>query len=235
MSGWVAKRFWKATQAEACEGGFSVRLDARPVKTPAKTPLVVPTLAMAEAIAAEWDAQQGVIRPDTMPVTRSANSAIDKVGPLFDAVVGEISGYGGSDLLCYRAEAPVELVARQVAQWDPLLDWSEKELGARLQVTMGVIPVSQPAESLAALRTCVASHDPFQLAALHDLVAISGSLILGLAVARGRLTHDQAFALSRIDEHWQVEQWGEDEEFAAAEAYRQTAFAEAARFYTLCG
>lgn len=235
MSGWTAKRFWKEAAAELCEGGFTIRLDGRPVKTPAKALLVVPTLEMAQAIAAEWDAQQGAIKPETMPATRAANSAIDKVRPLFDTVVDEISGFGGSDLLCYRAEGPIELVARQAADWDPLLDWAAQSFDAPLVVTSGVIPVTQPAQSLKNLRREVAGQTAFHLAALHDLVAITGSLVLGLAIAKGRITADSAFQISRIDESWQAEQWGEDEEAAAAEAFRLSALQDAARFYQLCG
>ncbi len=234
MSGWTAKRFWKAASAEPSAGGFTVRLDGRPVKTPAKTPLIVPTLGMAQAIAAEWDAQQGAIRPETMPATRAANSALDKVAPLFDAVVDEVAGYGGSDLLCYRAEGPMELVARQAAEWQPMLDWAAGAFDAPLVVTSGVIPVAQPADSLSRLRAVVAAETAFRLAALHDLVAITGSLVLGLAVAHGRISAPQAFDISRIDERWQAEQWGEDEEAAAAEALRRASLLDAARFYGLC-
>ncbi|NEX46919.1 ATP12 family chaperone protein [Pseudotabrizicola algicola] len=235
MSGWSAKRFWQTATAEACDTGFTVRLDARPVKTPAKRPLLLPTLAMAQAIAAEWDAQQGLVRPETMPFTRAANSAIDKVDPLRDAVVDEIANYGGTDLLCYRATDPQALIDRQAAAWTPLLDWAQGVLGAPLRVTSGVIPVAQPAESLAALRAHVAAHSAFQLAALHDLTAISGSLILGLAVARGRLTGAAAFDLSRIDESWQAELWGVDDTAAEQERQRREAFLTAERFFALCG
>jgi chaperone required for assembly of F1-ATPase len=235
MSAWAPKRFWKAATAEPCDGGFTVRLDGRPVKTPAKTPLVLPTLAMAQAIAAEWDAQEGLLRPETMPATRAANSALDKVAPQHDAVVEEVARYGGSDLLCYRAEGPAELVARQEAGWGPWLDWAAQSLGAPLHVTTGIIHVAQPPESLARLRQEVAQASPFQLAALHDLVAITGSLVLGLAVARGRLTADSAFDLSRIDEHWQAEQWGVDEEAAALDAAKRQALRDAAQFHGLCG
>lgn len=235
MSVWAAKRFWKTATAEVCKGGFTIRLDTRPVKTPAKQPLILPTLAMAEAVAVEWDAQTGVIKPETMPFTRAANSAIDKVVPNFDAVVEELSGYGGSDLLCYRADGPEPLIGRQAAGWDPLLEWAQAELKAPLRVTTGVIPVPQPPESLQRLRGHVAAHSAFHLAALHDLVAISGSLILGLAVARRRLTADEAFALSRIDESWQIEQWGADDEAAQAEAVRKAALLSAERFYRLSG
>lgn len=234
MSGWKAKRFWKEARAEACDGGFTVRLDGRAVKTPAKAPFVVPTLAMAEAAAAEWDAQQGAVKPDTMPVTRAANSAIDKLSVQFDEVVGLLAAYGGSDLLCYRATGPEALVARQAAGWDPLLDWAEATFGVRLRVTSGVIPVDQPPEALAILHRETAAFTEFELAAFHDLVAITGSLILGLAVTRGRLSAEDAFALSRIDEHWQAELWGVDEEAAALESAKRQALLEAARFLALC-
>lgn len=235
MSGWTAKRFWKAAAVVPCEGGFSVDLDGRPVKTPAKMPLVVPSLALAEVIAGEWNAQEGIVRPETMPATRTANSAIDKVAPQMAAVVDEVAGFGGSDLLCYRAEGPDELVARQAAGWDEMLDWVRSALSAPLVVTTGVMHVEQPAESLGRLRDEVAAQSPFQLAALHDLVAVTGSLVLGLAVARGRLSAEAAFDLSRIDERWQIEQWGEDEEAAQAEALKRQAVLVAGRFHALCG
>lgn len=235
MSGWTAKRFWQAAQAEACDGGFTVRLDGRGVKTPAKAPLVVPTLAMAQAIAAEWEAQQGAVRPETMPVTRAANSALDKVVPQRGEVVALLAAYGGSDLLCYRAAGPEVLAERQAAGWDPLLDWAAESFGARLAVTRGVMPVAQDPAGLARLEAEVAGLSVFRLAGFHDLVAISGSLVLALAVIRGRLGAEEAWHLSRIDEAWQVEQWGEDEEAAAAEVVRRVAFDAASRFYALCG
>lgn len=235
MSGWKAKRFWKAATVEACDGGFALRLDGRPVKTPAKAPFVVPTLAMAEAAAAEWDAQSGAVNPDTMPVTRAANSAIDKLSAQFDEVVGLLAAYGETDLLCYRATGPEALVARQAAGWDPLLDWAKTDLGAPLVATAGVMHIAQDARSLRRLHELTAAFDRFRLAAFHDLVAISGSLILAFAVTRGRLSAIEAFDLSRIDETWQTEIWGFDEEAAVLEAARKQAFLDAARFMALCG
>ena len=235
MSAWKAKRFWKEAKAEACDGGFTVRLDARAVKTPAKSPLVVPTLGMAKAIALEWDAQQGLVKPDTMPVTRAANSAIDKVAVQFDEVAGLLAAYGESDLLCYRAERPVELVARQAAAWDPLIDWCAVEFTAPLTVTAGVVHVTQPTTSVERLAQAVRSFSPFHLAAVHDLIAISGSLVLALAVTRGQISVDDAWQLSRIDESWQNEQWGVDEDAAAQETLRHAAFLHAGRFFALCG
>ena len=234
MSGWKAKRFWKTATAEPCEGGFTVRLDGRAVKTPAKAAFVVPTLALAEAAAREWDAQEGAVKPETMPVTRAANSAIDKLGQQRDEVVGLLAAYGASDLLCYRATGPEGLIARQAAGWDPLLGWSATDLGAPLHVTAGIVPIAQPAESLIRLRAVVDAFDPFRLAAFHDMVAITGSLILALAVTRGRLSAAEAFDLSRIDESWQAEFWGVDEDAAALEVGKRQALLEAERFYALC-
>lgn len=235
MTAWAPKRFWTAATAEPAEGGFTVRLDGRGVRTPAKTPLRVPTLAMAEAIAAEWGAQEGLVRPETMPMTRMANSALDKVAPQHAGVVGEVAGYGASDLLCYRADAPEELVTRQGRGWDPLLDWAAVRLGAPLRPTTGIVYVTQDAAALARLRDRVAAQDAFRLVALHDLVAITGSLVLGLAVAEGRIAADEAWALSRIDEDWQTAQWGIDEEAAEHAVLRRAALLDAARFYGLCG
>ena len=235
MTGWAAKRFWTTAEAVPCDGGHTVHLDKRPVRTPAKAPLVLPTLELAQAIADEWQAQQGLVNPATMPFTRMANSAIDKVTPLRAAVVVEVAGYGASDLLCYRAGGPVALVARQAADWDHWLDWAATTLQAPLVVTVGVIPVPQPATSLANLTTRVAALSPFGLVALHDLTAISGSLVLGLAVAQRRLTAHQAFDLSRIDEIWQAEEWGQDEEAADIQTLKRQAMDEAGRFLALSG
>jgi len=235
MSEWAIKRFWKAALAVPEAGGHAVHLDGRAVRTPAKRPLILPTEPLATAIAAEWAAQDGLIRPETMPFTRAANSAIDKVAPMFDSVVDELAGYGGTDLLCYRATGPAPLIARQADGWDPWLAWAHHALDAPLTVTSGVMPVLQPGVSLARLRAQVARHSPFQLAALHDLVAISGSLVLALGVARGQLTADMAFAVSRIDEAWQAEQWGVDEEATASDALRAKSFHNAGRFFALCG
>ena len=234
MSGWTAKRFWKEATAVETDGGFAVRLDGRPVKTPAKAALSVPTLALAQAIAAEWDAQQGVVKPETMPMTRMANSSIDKVAPLRAEVIAELARYGASDLLCYRAAEPPALVERQAAAWDPMVDWAATHLHAPLVLTFGVMPVAQPEASLIRLAGQVARFSDFGLAGLHDLVAISGSLVLALAVADGRLTAENAFGLSRTDNSWQAEQWGVDEDEAANEALRQAAFLDADRFLELC-
>lgn len=221
MSEWKAKRFWKTTSAEAADAGWRVLLDAREVKTPAKAPLRLPTQALAKAIAAEWDAQEEEIAPLSMPLTRAANAALDKVIPQRDGVIDALAAYGGTDLLCYRAEAPPALFQREAAAWDPMLDWAASTLGARLLPVQGVIPVSQDRKALAALRGHLEAASDFELTALHDLVMLSGSLVLGLAVWRGELSGAEAWALSRIDEEWQAEQWGRDEDAdALADAKR---------------
>ncbi|WP_137110217.1 ATP12 family chaperone protein [Rhodobacter sp. SY28-1] len=235
MSVWVARRFWTTATAVPADGGFTVHLDGRPVRTPLKAPLVLPTPGLAEAVAAEWQAQEGTVRPETMPFTRTANSAIDKVAAQQAEVVEMLTAYGDSDLLCYRAEGPPELVARHAAAWDPLLEWAAVTLGAPLTATAGVIHIDQPGQSLAALEAQVSALTPFQLSAFHDLVAISGSLVLALAVTHGRLSAEEAWSLSRIDEDWQISLWGEDEEAAEIAALKRQAFLQADRFYGLCG
>ena len=212
-----------------------MHLDARPVRTPLKTPLILPTLALAEAVAAEWQAQEGKIDPESMPFTRTANSALDKVAPQFEAVAAMLAAYGESDLLCYRAEGPEDLVARQAEAWDPLLVWAAEELDAPLAITFGVMPVEQCRDSINRLAELVREQSAFQLAAFHDLVAVSGSLVLALAVTRKRLTAEAAWDLSRIDENWQIALWGEDEEAAEVAVRKHAAFLQADRFYGLCG
>jgi chaperone required for assembly of F1-ATPase len=235
VSAWTAKRFWTTATVIAAEGGFTVQLDAKAVRTPLKAPLILPTRALAEAVAAEWQAQVGTVNPETMPFTRTANSAIDKVAPQFAEVAAMLAAYGDSDLLCYRAEEPPELVAIQAQHWDPLLGWAATDLGAPLVSVAGVMHIDQPADSLTGLRRLVDGLTPFQLAAFHDLVAISGSLILALAVIRHRVTAEAAWGLSRVDEDWQISLWGEDEEAADLAASKRAAFVQADRFYGLCG
>lgn len=233
MSEWKARRFWTASGINQTDEGWEVMLDARRLMTPGKQPLVLPTRALAEAIAAEWDAQGDVIKPQEMPLTRAANSAVEKVAPQRAEVVAMLADYGGTDLLSYRATEPAELVARQAAEWDPLLDWAEARLGARLRVTAGVIPVPQDPQALAALQARLASLDLFGLTAAHDLVTLPGSLVIGLAVIEGRLDADEAHRLSRIDEDFQAERWGADEEAEEAAEGRREAILSAARLWSL--
>ncbi len=234
MAAWAARRFWTTVGVVEEDGGFGIRLDARALKTPVKTPLILPTRAMAEAIAAEWAAQDGVVQPLSMPVTRAANAALDKVAPQFDEVAALIAAYGETDLLCYRAASPEALAARQAAVWDPHLDWAARALDAPLAVTRGVAWIAQREPSLARLRAEVTGLDAFRLTALSDMVAISGSLILALAVLHGAISPVAAWDASRIDEAWQAEVWGRDDEAEAAEAVRRADFLAAVRFLAFC-
>lgn len=232
-SGWTLKRFWTEVGVTDAGGSFGVVLDARSVKTPAKAVLALPTRALAEAVAAEWRAVEGAVDPRRMPMTRSANAALDKVAPQFDEVAGLIAAYGGSDLLCYRADAPAELVAAQAEAWDPMLAWAERTYGVRLVTTHGIAPVAQPAESVSALSRAVFSCTPFQMTALHDLVSLTGSLVLGLAATTGEFTPGHLWKLSRFDEDWQTGLWGEDEEASAIAERKRNDFLHACHFWKL--
>lgn len=233
MSGWAAKRFWEAAEVAAEADGFGVRLDGRPVRTPTKAPLIVPTEALAAAIAAEWDAQEGVIAPATMPMTRAANATLDKVAQERGAVVRMLAEYGSSDLLCYRAESPESLVARQAKAWDPLLDWAESVFSVRLATTRGVMPVQQERAALDRLRDEVQLLDNWALTAFHDLVSLSGSLVIGLAALRRHAPARVLWQASRIDETWQEEQWGSDEEARSMAERKESDFLNAMRFHDL--
>ncbi|KQI67098.1 ATPase [Loktanella sp. 3ANDIMAR09] len=233
MNDWAPKRFWTMAEVVTRDGGFAVDLDGRPVKTPYKTPLVMPTRALAEAVAVEWQAQVEVIDPQTMPVTRAANSAIDKVTPQRAEVAAMLASYGQSDLLCYRATAPEALIAQQDAAWNPWLSWAAQVLDAPLHVTAGIMPIDQPTESLQRLHALVDAYDPWELTGFHDLVQLSGSLVLALAVATGKLTPQDAWTLSRIDEDFQISQWGDDEEAMHVAAIKAQAFSDAAQFMVM--
>ena len=235
MSEWKAKRFWKSADVAETEGGFTVHLDGRAVKTPAKAPLVVPTRAMAQAIATEWDAQDGHIDPNSMPVTRAANAAIDKVTHQHAEVAQMIAGYGDTDLICYRADSPAELVARQAEAWDPLLDWAADTLGARLKPVTGLMHSPQDPKALAALAQRVHQMDAFRLTAFHDLVGLSGSLIIGFAALHDLHKIEALWQVSRIDETWQEELWGVDEEAREQAAKKESEFLAAKSFYDLAG
>jgi chaperone required for assembly of F1-ATPase len=235
MSNWRPKRFWTRAVVAPDAGGFVVLLDNRKVMTPAKQPLILPTQPLAALIAAEWEAQTGLVDPEMMPVTRMANSALDKVVPQYAEVAGLLAAYGETDLLCYRATHPPALIARQEQAWDPVLDWAASALSAPLRSTRGIVHVAQDPAVLSGLMDQVLALGNFRLAAFHDLVSISGSLVLAFAVARGHLTAEVAWRLSRIDEDWQISLWGEDEDSAAAAALKQRAFHQASQFYSLCG
>jgi len=204
----LPRKFYASAGVGVGEGGFSLLLDGRPAKTPARHELAVPTRALARAVADEWDAQGEHIDPAKMPLTRLVNSILDGVRASPGPVAAEIGKYLGSDLLFYRAELPA-LAARQAALWDPILDWASRELGARFMLSEGVVFVAQPDRALAAARSAI-PHDPWRLGALHSMTTLSGSALLALAVLRGRLGAEDAWRAAHVDEDWNFEQWGRD-------------------------
>lgn len=227
------KRFYKKAATIPAPRGYGIALDGRLVKTPGKHDLIVPGLALAAAVAAEWDAQQGEIRRERMPLTRLAGTSIDRNQTQRDAIVRQIADYAGTDLVCYRATHPPALAARQQAVWQPLIDWAVDRYDAPLTVTTGVIPASQPPASLQALAAAVAGHNDFSLTALHAATAACGSLVIALALLERRLDAGEAFAASQLDESFQIEAWGEDKEQAERRAALATEIAAAARFISL--
>jgi chaperone required for assembly of F1-ATPase len=228
-----AKRFYKDVAVCNEPTGATVLLDGRPVKTPAARALLAPTRALAEAIAEEWRAQADVVAPDTMPLTKALNTALDRIGTHRNAVVDALAKYAETDLICYRATHPEELVRRQAAAWDPWLDWAADRFGARLAETAGVTHVAQEPEALARLRAAVAAHDEHGLMVLHAGITITGSAVLGLAFAARAIGADQAFALSQVDEIFQVEHWGRDAEAEDVRARRLAELKTAERYLNL--
>lgn len=206
------KRFYKDVSIVPVEGGFGVLLDGRSVKTPARNTLVLPTQRLAQAIAAEWQGQGEDVIATTMPLLRLANSVIDGVAANRDAVIAAILRFGENDLLCYRAHQPPDLAQRQRQGWDPLLDWARQTHGAQMTVAEGLTHVDQTPEALAALRRALEGFDAFTLGGLHVVASITGSTVLALAVAESSVSGAQAFELSRIDEIYQAEKWGQDGE-----------------------
>ncbi|MGI9382882.1 MAG: ATP12 family chaperone protein [Methyloligellaceae bacterium] len=208
----LPKRFFKVARAERRGDGWLILLDDRPVRTPRKAELRLPTCDLAEAIVQEWSAQETVIDPATMPFTKLANTAIDRVRGREAEIVDEIVGFAGSDLLCYHADDPEELVALQAAVWDPVLAWMEERHGVRFKVGTGIVHVQQSEGSLLCIRELVGRLDAFHLTALHNMTTLTGSAILALAHAEGRLSADAAWAAAHVDEDWQISKWGEDAE-----------------------
>lgn len=224
------KRFYeRATVGE----GRLILLDGRPVKTPGRAELAPPTAALAEAIAAEWNGQGERIEPRSMPLTGLVNAAIDRIAPDPDAFARGLAAYGESDLLCYRAEGPPSLVARQAAHWDPLLAWARRRYDLDFVVTGGVIHRAQPQATIDRLRHEVLARDAFALAGLSPLVTVSGSLVVALALAEGGADLESAWAAASLDEQWQLDQWGEDKEAVAALAARRADFEAGSRLLSL--
>jgi chaperone required for assembly of F1-ATPase len=230
----LPKRFYKEAQAVVTTEGFAIALDGRHARTPAKAPLALPSPDLAEAVAEEWRAQAATIDPSTMPLTRLANVAIDGVAREAEAVAAEVVKYAASDLVCYRAEGPERLVARQSALWDPVLAFAREELGARFMLAEGVMFVGQPPETLAAIDRAT-PRDPFVLAALSTMTTLTGSALIALGVLRGRFTAEAAWEAAEVDEAWNAELWGADAEAEARRALRWRDMQAAARMAALAG
>lgn len=227
------KRFWKEVDVRAEGDGWSIRLDGRPVRTPARAALAVPAEALANAIADEWRSVEETIDPRAMPLTGTANAAIDRVAPEKQAFAGGLARYAEADLACYRSEWPPELVERQAKAWDPLLAWARRRYDVDFVTTTGMLHVPQPPATIERLAHAVASLDPYRLAALSPLVTIGGSLIAALAVLEKAMTAEEAWDAVSIDERWQLEQWGSDAEAELALDNRKRDFLGAARFLKL--
>lgn len=224
------KRFYKDVAVSPERG---ILLDGRAVKTPARAPLILPNGALAQAVAEEWRAQGEEIDPRAMPVTGLANAAIDRVAPNPEQFAAGLAQYGETELLCYRADSPPELIARQAQRWDPLLDWARAQYGVDFTLVAGIMHQPQPMATISRLGNAVAAADPFALAALNPIVTIGGSLVLALALLEEAVLPEDAFDLAHLDELWQAEQWGEDDLALAGREARKRDFLAACRFLEL--
>lgn len=208
----VKKRFWKEVFVSELEGGFGVALDDKPIKTPAKNILLVPTYELATFVADEWINVGEEINPQTLRFTKLCNASIDSMPDKFEAVVEMLSDYADTDLLCHKSESPEGLVLRQTRIWDPVLTWVEQKHGLKFNQTVGILPVAQPPETREVLKSWLNSLNKFEMMACHDLTVMSGSIIVAKAVCDNYLSASEAWEVSRVDEDWQTEQWGVDEE-----------------------
>ncbi|MGP1284085.1 MAG: ATP12 family chaperone protein [Parasphingopyxis sp.] len=227
------KRFYDNADAKRSSDGWAIALDDRPVKTPGRKPLAVPARKLADAIAAEWAGQEDKVDPAAMPLTGFANAAIDRIAPHREAFAAELAQYGETDLLCYRADSPAELVANQCAAWDPLLDWASERFDIGFETTTGIVHRRQPENTVERLKAAIGTYDAFRLAGLSPIVRIGGSLVAALALAENAFDEDTVWAATRVDEDWQAGQWGEDEEAIAARDARRREFSAGMRFLRL--
>ena len=227
------KRFYKTVTVEPVTGGHAIRLDGRPVRTPKRAELILPTSALALSVAAEWEGQADEIDPRAMPLTGLANAAIDHVAPDPGAFATMLAAYAETDLLCYRADAPAELVGHQAESWDPLIDWAQQLYDVEFEIIHGVMHRAQPPETVARLTAAIHGYGAFHLAALQPLVTIAGSLVIALALAEGEIDARTGFDIAHLDELWQVERWGEDESATRMRDAHARDFKAAARFLAL--
>ena len=223
----LRRRFYKAVSVEKQPGGYAVLLDGRPVRTPARRTLAAPTETLAQALADEWEAQRDVVDPAAMPLTRLANSIIDGVADVPGQVQAEVAKFLASDLLCYRAGSPDGLVARQAQHWDPLIAWAREALSARFVLGEGVMFVAQPDEALAAAARAIPA-EPWRLGAVSAITSLTGSALIALALAQGRLSTEDAWAAAHVDEDWNMHQWGRDEQALERRAKREAEMQAAA-------
>jgi chaperone required for assembly of F1-ATPase len=221
------RRFYENVATAAAAGGHALLLDGKPVRTPAGRILAAPSAALAQALAAEWEAQRDLIDPARMPLTRLANSIIDGVSDRPGEVAAEIEKYLASDLVCYRAAAPPGLVERQARHWDPILAWAREMLGAPLRAAAGVVHITQDEDALARARAAI-PRDPWRLGALNAATTLTGSALIALALAQGRRSVDAAWEAAHVDEDWNMEQWGRDDVALERRAFRFAEFNSAA-------
>ena len=229
----TVKRFYREAAAKPSRDGYTVALDGRPIRTPAGAAFELPSLPLAEALAGEWEAQEEQIKPHTMPLTQLAATGLDRISVQREAIIAEMLRYAGTDLLCYWATDQAELAARQQLMWEPLLQWAAEEHGARLSVTTGILPLAQPGEAIDALRDAIEDANDLELAALSSVAAATGSLVVALALAEGEIDAETAFEVSQVEETFQIEQWGEDEEAVDRRARLKADIAAADRFLEL--
>jgi chaperone required for assembly of F1-ATPase len=225
------KRFYTSAGVAEADGGFAVTLDGKPIRTPSGRQVIAPTREIADAIVAEWNAQGDMINPLSMPLTRFANSVVEAVADRVDAVADDVAKYLGTDLLFYRAGHPEALVAQEAAHWDPIVFWAADALGAHFILAEGIVHVTQPEQAVAAARGTFPS-DPWSVSALHVVTTLTGSALLALALAHGVRDPEQVWAAAHVDEDWNIEKWGMDEEVAARRAARLVDFRAAVRILT---
>jgi len=233
MTASPARRFYKQVAVTGTAAPFSVALDERSLRTPLKRSLDLPTRPLAEAVASEWAAQAEKIDPHSMPYTKLANTALDRVSTSRERIIGEIVDFTGSDLVCYRAEKPQDLIERQARAWQPVLDWARSAIGAEFQVTEGIVHIEQPAASLEAMRNYLAGKSPWALTAQHNITTLTGSALIAAMACEGGILPAEAWLAAHVDEDWQIEQWGPDEEARHRRDYRKREFDICLRFCEL--
>lgn len=233
MTASPARRFYSQVAVTGTTAPYSITLDERSLRTPLKRALDLPTRALAEAVAAEWAAQADKIDPHSMPYTKLANTTLDRVATRRQRIISEILDFAGSDLVCYRAEKPQDLVERQVRAWQPVHDWARSAIRAEFQVTEGIVHIDQPAASLGAIEDYLAGKSPWALTALHNMTTLTGSALISAMACDGGILPAEAWLAAHVDEDWQIEQWGSDEEARHRRDYRKREFDICLRFCEL--